>query len=99
MPPELRKIIREHPCLRMEAILFGDSCLHCVESVSKFIFACNGVYTWKVVDGLVKVHPNEGVRANRMIGPANIPICFFLIFYAPHTKRFSDLLYNWIVRD
>ena len=50
---------------------------HKVEMPSKLIFSGNGVYSGYIVDALVKMHADEGVRGDHKIGPTNVPVTLF----------------------
>ena len=52
-----------------------------IESFSKLIFSSNGVNSCEIVDGLMKMHANECLWGDGMIGPAKIPVGFLGLIY------------------
>ena len=58
--------------------------MHFIESFAQLVFSSDGMYPWHVVNGLVEVHPYEGLGSNRMVSPAKIPVGLFFLLTDLH---------------
>jgi hypothetical protein len=79
MLPQQVVIFGQHPGGRVKVVVHGKALPHRIQVPSEFVFAGDGVDAGDVVDALMKVHANEGVRRDQQVGPAKVPVALFCL--------------------